>query len=245
MSFKDHFSSNAYNYARFRPGYPKELFSFLASLTNDHLYAWDCGTGNGQAAIELAQYYDKVIATDPSAEQVKNSFPHPKVEYRVEPAEQNTIQSDSLDLLTVSNALHWFNWDVFYKEVPRVLKKDGIIAAWAYATPFVNPEVDKILKHFHDNVIGPFWQHENRLVEYGYKDVPFPFERISAPEFVYEKQMTLDEFIGFLNTWSATQRYILANKINPTDELKSLLSNVWDGAEKKVNWNLILRVGRV
>lgn len=245
-AFKDHFSKQSGLYARYRPGYPRELFVFLAGLTAEHGLVWDCGTGNGQAAIALTEFYDRVIATDPSAEQVSNSSPHPKVEYRVEKAEANSIETNSVDLLTIATALHWLDHDLFYPEVNRVLKQDGIIAAWAANTPTVSPEVDTVLNYLHEDILGDYWLAENRMVDSEYATMPFPFQLIDCPRFTSQKPMNLADMNGYLNTWSATQRYITTNGHNPVDMVMDRLAEVWGNAddEKTATWKLTMKVGR-
>jgi len=246
ISFKDNFSKQSDIYVKYRPLYPKELYSFLASLTEEHELAWDCGTGNGQAAIGLSEFYKKVVATDPSEQQIKHCIPKENIKYLVEKAEQSSLPSHSADLLTIANALHWFDFDAFYKEAKRVLKNNGIIAAWTPGLPAISPEVDKLIRHYHDEILDPYWLPENRLIEKEYSTIPFPFELIKSPEFFYEKTMNLDEVTGYLNTWSATQRFMTENKYNPTELLKNDLLQIWnDGLEKKLRWKLILKVGRV
>ena len=244
-SFKDYFSKQADIYAKYRPKYPPELFSWLASLTKEHELAWDCGTGNGQAATDLAAFYKQVIATDPSEQQIKNAIPHPKVKYLVEKAESNSIPSASADLLTIANALHWFDFDAFFKEARRILKPGGIIAAWSYCLPAISPEIDRIIAHYHNHTLDDYWLWENRLVEKRYTTIPFPFEEINHPAFFYEKKATLDEVIGGLNTWSATQRFIEKNGYNPTEQVREELQKLWGEGEKNLKWELALRVGRI
>jgi len=246
-SFIDNFSKQAAIYARYRPHYPAELFDFLASLTPAHELVWDAGTGNGQAAAALAERYEAVVATDPSAEQIRHATQHERVEYRVEPAETPSLESGVADIVTVANAMHWFKLDEFYKEVRRVLKPGGIVAAWAYAVPTIAPEVDKIIRHLHDVTLDSFWVHENRLVEQEYRTIPFPFEEISAPSFVSTRQFTLDDIVAYLDTWSATQKYMATHGVSPTAPLGNELACVWgDGNEEKtVTWKLVLKVGRV
>jgi SAM-dependent methyltransferase len=245
-AFKDYFSKQSDIYLKFRPRYPDALYAYLSSLTNEHKLAWDCGTGNGQAAIGLADFYEKVIATDPSEQQIKNAIANEKIIYSVEKAENNSLQSNSVDLITIANALHWFDFDVFFKEAKRVLKKDGIIAAWSYFLPAISPEIDKIIAHYHFQTLDDYWLAENRIVEKGYATIPFPFELISSPQFYYEKEMKLDELTGYLNTWSATQRFIERNGFNPTEELSDELKEFWkEASTKKVTWKLILKVGRM
>ncbi len=247
LQFKDNFSKQADIYARYRPHYPDSLFQYLSSLTEEHNTAWDCGTGNGQAAIALTGYYDRIIATDPSEQQIQNVTPHERIIYRIEKAEENTIADHSIDLLTIANALHWFEFDKFYSEVNRVLKPGGIIAAWSYCYPYISPETDEITKHYHDVILNEYWQYENRLVEHGYKDLPFPFDELKAPEFISEKMMDMNDFVAFLNTWSATQKFIRHRGYNPTDDVKKKLTEVWgeQQTKKKVTWKLVLKVGRI
>ena len=244
LNFKDNFSVQSDIYVKYRPHYPAELFLWLSSLTPKHNLVWDCGTGNGQAAIYLAEYYDKVIATDPSEKQISNAIPHAKVTYKVEKAENNSLGTHAADLITVANALHWFDFDNFYHEVKRVLIPGGIFAAWAYGLPVITPEIDAVVRKLHDETLGPFWLAENRLVEKEYTTVPFPFELLDAPEFFYEKKFTLKDYIGALNTWSATQRFIQQKGYNPVDEVYDTLKNIW-ADEQLVRWKLILKVGKV
>ncbi|MCW3123664.1 MAG: Trans-aconitate methyltransferase [Flavipsychrobacter sp.] len=246
-AFKDNFSQQAAIYAQYRPHYPVALYEHLASLTSAHETVWDCGTGNGQAAVGLTAFYNRVIATDPSEEQINNSTHHERIVYKIERAEQTSISDHSIDLLTTANALHWFNFDEFYNEARRVLKPGGIIAAWCYEVPFVTPGIDKIVRHYHDHTLNDYWQYENRLVEKAYTTIPFPFELIDSPSFTSEKMMDLDTFIAYLNTWSATQRYINDKGMNPTEQLRDELRTVWPVSNKalKVTWKLILKTGRV
>ena len=245
-NFKDNFSKHSDIYLKYRPHYPVGLFSYLSSLTAQHDLAWDCGTGNGQAAIALTGFYDIVVATDPSGQQINNAIPHHKVCYKVEKAEHSSIPSHTADLLTIANALHWFDFDLFYKEANRVLKPGGIIAAWCYEVPTISPAINPILRHYHDHTLNNYWQPENRLVEKGYATLTFPYDIIDAPIFYCEKDMCLDDLIGYLNTWSATQRHIAATGTNPTNELKVMLEKVWGDAKtiKNVSWRLFLKVGR-
>lgn len=243
--FKDNFSQQAAIYARYRPHYPVALFEFLSSLTEGHTTAWDCGTGNGQAATALAAYYDHVIATDPSEQQIRNAAPHERVTYRVEKAEATTISSALVDLLTIANAMHWFDLELFYAEVNRVVKSNGVIAAWCYGVPLVDTEVDKIAWHFHNDIVGKYWVEENRIVERGYGTIPFPFTPVPSPAFSSERMMSLDDFVAYLNTWSATQKFINEHGYNPTERLKNELQAVWKDSEKKVTWELSIKVGRV
>ena len=247
LPFKDNFSKQSDIYLKYRPFYPRDLYSYLFSLVDSHELVWDCGTGNGQAAIGLAEFFERVYATDPSEQQISNCIAHNKVTYKIEKAEHTGLEMKSVDIVTVANALHWFDLTGFFNEAIRVLKPRGIIAVWAYGNPTVSPAIDNIVQQYHDVVLGDYWLPENRLVEKGYSTVDFPYELIDVPEFYCEKNMKRDEFIGLLNTWSATQRYIRVNKTNPTDNVAIELCRYWpDGnEERRIIWKLVLKVGRV
>lgn len=244
--FKDNFSKQSSSYARFRPTYPRELFQYLCSIVKETELAWDCGTGNGQCAISLAPYFKKVIATDPSEQQIKNAIAHPGVIYKVEKAEACSLDDNSADLVCIAQALHWFEFDKFFPQVKRVLKQDGIIAAWAYSGPVTGTEIDKLVSHYDNEVIGHLWLPENRLIDRGYKTIPFPFEELATPSFEIKKELSPDELIGHISSWSATQRFIDQHKTDPTIGLKEDLLKVWGNKDEKkdVTWKMILRVGR-
>src|SRR5437660_11374619 len=149
MSFKDHFSKQAADYAIFRPGYPQELFNYLGNIAASRQLAWDCATGNGQAAVGLAGVFYRVIATDASEKQISNAQPHERVEYRVAPAENSGIKSGTIDLVMIAQALHWFDLDRFYTEARRVLKPDGVLAASDYNLLHINPAIDEVVNRYY------------------------------------------------------------------------------------------------
>ena len=243
--FKDNFSKHSCIYSKYRPTYPIELFEHLSSLTKVHDLAWDCGTGNGQSALSLTNYFDSVYASDPSEQQIRNAKPHEKIVYKVEKAETPGLKDHSVDLITISQALHWFNFDVFYNEANRVLKKTGVIAAWTYGLPKISREVDKIIQFYHDHIVGQFWQNENTLVANEYKDIPFPFVEIPSPHFKIQKTLSLEQLKGLLESWSATQRFIDQNGFNPIEQIEKDLTKHWGNIDfRDSTWKIVLKVGR-
>ncbi|MDX1672399.1 MAG: class I SAM-dependent methyltransferase, partial [Balneolaceae bacterium] len=181
--FKDQFSKQSNAYKKYRPSYPDALFEYLSTLTEEHELAWDSGTGNGQAAFSLVDFYTDVYATDPSEEQIENATPHPNITYRVERAEDCSLDDASVDLVTVAQALHWFDFYAFYAEVKRVLKEGGVFAAWTYGRPSINRNIDGLIRYFHDELLEGYWRYENRLVDLEYVTLPFPFKELSTPQF--------------------------------------------------------------
>ena len=245
MSFKDHFSKQAADYAIFRPGYPQDLFDYIGSIAPSRQLAWDCGTGSGQAAVGLALVFDRVIATDASEKQIANAQEHEHVEYRVAPAENSGIQTGTIDLIMVTQALHWFDLDRFYAEARRVLKPDGVLAASAYNLLRIEPAIDEIANRYYYEVVGPFWPPERQLVE-RFADLPFPFDEIRAPKFEMTAQWSFEHLLGYLRTWSSTQRFIAAKGTDPLDQITNDLRSAWGKPQRtrSISWPLVVRIGR-
>jgi len=245
--FHDHFSSVASRYADFRPRYPAALFDYLATLAPRNSLVWDCACGNGQATVDLAERFDRVVATDASREQITSAKPHPKVEFRVAPAEQSGLTDESTGLITVAQSLHWFDLDRFYAEARRVLKPGGVLAVWAYGINEVEGEsVNRLVNEFYANTVGPYWPPERTLVESGYRTIPFPFAELTPPPFRMEARWTLEQLLGYFSTWSATNRFIKATGRNPIEPLSAAMLRVWENpnASRLITWPLSLRLGR-
>lgn len=243
---KDYFSGHSRLYASFRPTYPEDLYTFIFDHVAQKDTAWDCATGNGQVATYLANYFDRVFATDISTQQLEQAPAHDGIVYAVSTAEKTLFPDNQFDLITVGQALHWFERDIFYQEVKRVAKPGGILAVWGYANLAVSPEIDVHLQHFYQNTIGPYWDDARRLVETEYKTIAFPFEEIPAPTFAIRVAWSLEHLSGYLETWSATQKYIRENQQNPVPDLIETLRALWpDNIQQTVSFPVFLRLGRV
>jgi hypothetical protein len=245
--FKDLFSKQSSEYAASRPTYPRELFEFLAGLVERRELAWDCATGNGQAAAALAGYFHNVIASDASKKQIENARAGPNVRFAVFPAEKPDLADASVDLITIAVALHWFRFDDFYREVRRVARKGAIIAAWAYGLHSISPEIDRITQTYYKDIVGRYWPPEIRYVENGYEDIPFPFPQIKTPDFKIELEWDMQNLLGYLYSWSGTQKYIDENKSDPVEMIYSELKAAWgeEHAKRKVTWPICMKVGRL
>jgi SAM-dependent methyltransferase len=245
--FKDHFSDLASQYAASRPGYSAPLFDYLAGLCPERQAAWDCACGSGQAAVPLADHFETVYATDASKEQVASATPHPRVRYSVAPAEHSGLEAQSVNLVTVAQALHWFDLPKFYAEVDRVLKDNGVLAVWTYSTCTVEgPEADALAQKFYSETIGPYWPPERRIVESGYRDLPFPFTELTPPPLEMQESWPLGRLLGYFRSWSATGRYIKQHGVDPVVTLGEALEKVWGDPmqSRRITWRLFVRVSR-
>jgi SAM-dependent methyltransferase len=230
MSNAQLFATVAREYANFRPGYPPELFAWLARIAPSRDAVWDCGCGSGQASVALAEHFETVYATDVAPEQIDAAKTHPRVHYSVAPAERSGLAAKSVDLVTVAQALHWFDVDAFYAEAARVARPGAIIAVWNYPRPqFLDAELDRRFFAFYSEVVGPYWPPERRHIEAGYRTLPFPFAEVVAPEFGLELSWDLEQVLGYVSSWSATARYRKALGSDPVPLLRDSLAAAWPG----------------
>ena len=241
----DHFSAVATDYAKSRPTYPPALFAWLADVTPGCDLAWDAGAGSGQASVALAEHFKQVVATDISAEQLKAAPSRANVTYRV--GEFSGMDDGTADLVTVAQALHWFDLDAFYAETRRVLKPGGLLAVWTYniLTVADQPAINIELNHFYDEIVGPYWPPDRRHVENGYADLPFPFSQIMTPRFAMQAEWSLDQLLGYLKSWSATARMHKATGVNPVDELTGPIRHAWGDpvVVRTILWPLTVKAG--
>jgi SAM-dependent methyltransferase len=238
---QDHFSSIASQYALGRIGYPDDLYRFLGAQCEGHDLAWDCATGSGQAALDLARMFTRVIATDISQELLAQAPPHPRISYRAASAEESGIESDSVDLVTVAQALHWFDLIRFWAEVMRVLKKCGVMAFWGYNWPVVEPGVDHVLEDF-KAVISSSWPERSRILHGGYISICPPLHEIPSPSFEASARWELDDYLSHLRSWSATRYYCERSGEDITKQFQPAFAGVWRGGRVPVKWPIIMRV---
>lgn len=244
MSTKDYFSGHSKLYATFRPTYPEDLYQFIFNHVKQFDSAWDCATGNGQVAQRLAKQFQTVYATDISQQQLTHAVQLKNIQYSVASAENTNFQNQTFDLITVGQAMHWFDLDRFYSEVKRVLKPNGILAVWGYSVCSVNEPIDAIFFDFYRNIVGPYWDKARKMVEDEYEGMPFPFKEIPTPKFSIEVKWSLEEFSGYLSTWSATQKFIKDKNLDPVPEVTNRLSPYWHN-NMMVRFPVFLKLGTV
>ena len=243
---KDNFSSQSAQYAKYRPGYPAAFFNYLDSLLLVRDAAWDCGTGNGQIASELAKTFKDVFATDISQSQLDNAIQAPNIHYAIQPAEKTDFENDKFDLVTVGQAIHWFDFEKFFAEVNRTAKNNSLLCVIGYGGIIVNDEIDALKKEFYKNVVGPYWDVERKFVDDDYKTIPFPFEEIETPAFENKLKWNLEEYLGYIYTWSAVKKFIRENGHDPVEKLQLKLKAHWkNNEEKEIRFPFFVRLGRI
>lgn len=243
---KDIFSTQAAAYASSRPVYPRSLYDFILNHVPAFDAAWDVGTGNGQVAKVLSEYFTNVYATDISDTQLQYAVKKPNINYSKQRGEQTNFADNTFNLITIGTALHWFDFDSFYKEVNRVAKPNAVIAAWAYSPMRSIPAIDEIIDNFFHNVVYKYWDAERKYVDEEYTTIPFPFKTITAPPFEINAKWTNDQLIGYLNSWSAVQHYIKQNGNNPVSFIEDQIRKNWkDGEKLDIHFPLFLKIGLV
>jgi SAM-dependent methyltransferase len=244
-AFKDHFSERAAGYASYRPHYTPELAAWLASIAPVRRLAWDAACGSGQLSTLLGDQFEKVIATDASREQVGQATPHARVEYRVEPAETSSLATHSADLITVAQAVHWLDLDAFYKEARRVARPGAAIALVAYHIAVIDPVVDEVIGRFYGGDLDGYWPPERKHIESEYREIDFPFEKIPAPRLHLRVSWTVDEMLGYINTWSAVRALEKAGGRETTERFAEALRGTWGPAAREVSWPIVILAGRI
>jgi len=244
MHPKDHFSACAAQYADFRPHYPQALYQWLAATAPARSRAWDCACGSGQASADLASYFDEVIATDLSAAQLRQAKPDPRISYRVAVAEDSGLPAAHFDLVSVAQALHWFDCERFYAEARRVLRPGGLLAVWSYGICSLDHEHGGAeLLTFYRDVVGPYWPAERRHVASGYQTLSFPAPELTVPALAVTQLWSLAELTGYASSWSATAAYIKARGEDPVPALRTAMAPHWGDEQSRheIRWPLAVR----
>lgn len=246
-AFPDHFSKIASSYAQFRPRYPAALADFLAEIAPARELAWECGCGSGQLSVDLASRFERVIATDASAKQLAEAEPHPRIDYRCATAERSGLSSGIADAVVAAQAAHWFDLPAWYREVRRVAKPEAIVAAISYGNVVMEGDAGALVERFYGGLVGTYWSPHRRLVDEGYRDLPFPFEEIAAPPLEIRVEWDLASFQGYVETWSAVRALVEAEGRSRVESFAAELARAWGPEERirTVRWPIAVRAGRV
>jgi len=245
---KDIFSKQAITYKKYRPTYPTELYQDILGHVKDRTQCWDCGTGNGQVALELSKHFKQVQASDISGQQISNATQMENINYTISRAEETKFADDQFDLVTVGQAAHWFDFNAFNQEVKRVTKQGGVIAIWGYGLLRIDPSINKLIDDWYADVIGPYWDPERKHIDNEYRSIKFDFQEININKRrSINVEWKLTELQGYFNSWSSVQHYKNQNDgKNPVDELMGLINEVWkQGDQKDVMFPIFLRLGRI
>ncbi|KAL5994666.1 hypothetical protein ACLOJK_024719 [Asimina triloba] len=259
----DLFNRQAKQYAEGRPSYPLELFQFIASKTPEHELAWDVGTGNGQAAVSLAGFYKNVVGTDTSAEQLSFAEKLPNVRYQqttpaltVDELKAKVGPHQTVDLVTVAQAFHWFDRPTFYQHVKWLSKRpNGVLAVWCYTLPRINDSIDAIIDRVYAE-LEPFWAAPRKMVDDEYRSFEFPFEPVEGTEhtgpfeFEAKQSMDLDAYLTYIQSWSAYQIARQKGIEHLTEEVVEDFKRAWGGEDEKhsikvAKFPVFLRIGKV
>jgi SAM-dependent methyltransferase len=244
MSFADHFSTIATQYATYRPHYPAELAAELAARCERRDFAWEAGCGSGQLTTSLAPHFATIIATDPSQAQLDAADPRPNIDYRRAPAEASGLPDGCADLVVAAQAAHWFDWPRFVAETARVAKPGALVALVSYGIVEVD-HTPAIARYYHETLAG-FWPPERRHVENGYRDLRWPWAEVTAPALAMRASWTRDELVGYATTWSATVKLVDQRGPAPFEAFRTELEREWpDDTRREVRWPLTLRLARV
>ena len=239
------FDQGGQAYARFRPGYPPELAAFLASITPSTRLAVDVGCGSGQLTRQLAEHFSAVTGVDPSVEQIAHATARHNVTYRCAPAEAMPLPDRCASLVTAAQAAHWFDLPAFYAEVRRIAVPEAVVALISYGVLRLEGELGARFDRFYAQEIGPYWPAERKLVDSGYATLDFPFAPIELPALQIRLEWNLEQFLGYLSTWSAVRRAREAGKEDVLQRFASEIAELWGAAARVVSWPINGRVGRV
>jgi SAM-dependent methyltransferase len=239
---KDFFSQEAAGYARFRPHYPVDVLVNILAQVPVKGRALDLATGNGQFAAMLAPHFARVDATDASPQQLGLAAQVPGLHYHVGTAEQIDFPDGTFDLVTVAQGVHWFNFDTFYPELRRVLKPGGVFAAVGYGLVQIGDDLQPILHHFYDAVIGPYWAPERRYLDEELRSIPFPLSETPVASAPMCFEWDVESFLGYLGTWSGVFHFRKRMGLDPIEEIAPILRARW-GDTRRICFPLFFRVG--
>ena len=249
MRNNDEFNRAAYGhyadrYAAFRPTYPNALFEAIYEHVDRFDFALDCATGTGQAAQVLSRRFEKVLAFDNSARQIEHA--QEGFWRMVSSAEVVPVRGCSVDLITVAQAVHWFDLEKFWPETHRVAHKEAVLAIWGYGFFKVDPAVDEVVMRELRSRVDRYWGSGNLILLDEYRTITFPFDELPAPKLDMVEHWTLDRLLAYLSTWSALNRYDHEHGPGLLEHVRSELRKAWPGDEpREVRMPITMRIGRV
>ncbi|MCC3154686.1 class I SAM-dependent methyltransferase [Hymenobacter sp. BT770] len=245
MPALDRFSAQAADYARYRIDYPAALYEWLLPQVAARERAWDCATGNGQVAAVLADSFVRVDATDLSEKQLAQAPPRPNLHYQTARAEHTPFPAQRFDLITVAQAVHWFEAEAYHQEVRRVARPGAVLAEWGYGLVQISPEIDALIGHFYRDTMGPYWDANRWHIDDEYARIPFPFARVRRAHFAVQRQWSAEWFLHYLGTWSSVAKYQQERGEDAVALIAEEVTQRWGPGERKVVFPVFARAGRI
>jgi SAM-dependent methyltransferase len=245
---KNLFSQQSNAYAKYRPSYPTALIEYIISFTQSREMAWDVATGNGQAAVLLAKYFEKIFATDLSEQQLSLASLRSNIFYSRSAAEKTSFADNSFDLITVAQAYHWLAFETFEKEAIRVARPGAVMAVWGYNIPQSGIQsVDEAIRYFYKEVVGGYWDPERKYIEEAYQTIPFPMSPLPAKSFSIDVVWDLSDLVGYFQSWSSVRHFIASQTYNPVEKFLPVLTEAWPTEKKALAFSfpVFMRIGRV
>ena len=241
-TMKDLFSQHSLLYKQARPNYSIQILKEILQHVPESGFAWDCGAGSGQFTQLLAPYFDHVVATDISDAQLQHAPYFDNVSYQVQAAEQTSIPTQSIDLVTVAQAIHWFDFEAFYSEVKRVLKPQGVVAAIGYGLiQLQDAALNHLIQQLYFETLKDYWDSERRYIDECYQTIPFPFQEKAVPTLSLQYQWTAQQLLSYLNIWSALNHYQEQHADDPLQLISKALKAAPEHLD--VTFPVLMRVG--
>ena len=242
---KDLFSAQSDAYKKYRPIYPQALYDYMLSFVTAREAALDVATGNGQAAAALAPYFKQVVGIDSSAAQLANAVAKENVRYYQSAAEKTFFKPHTFDLITVAQAYHWLQHDLFTIEAKRIAKPDAIIAVWGYDRFTTNnTALNTLMDVFYFDIVGPYWDEGRKAIDQHYTNLPFPYHPLPTRSFAIEAIWTKEQLLGYLSSWSAVQHYIEATGQSPLSLIQNEVAQLLPDTIQ-VRFTIFLLLGRI
>uniref|UniRef100_A0A131XWG8 Putative ubie/coq5 methyltransferase n=1 Tax=Ixodes ricinus TaxID=34613 RepID=A0A131XWG8_IXORI len=207
-------------YVKFRPSPPPALIEQIVSFVKEKAslrLAVDVGCGSGQSSGVLAPHFSLVHAYDLSEAQIAVAEANNRMTnltFSVASAECLPEADSSVQLVTASQSLLWFDREKFYGEAERVLVPGGVLAVYAYATPMPvakdQARLDKLLHDLLNTGAGAkYWGEKKTVTDNLYKGIPLPWEdhvRVNCIE--DRKVQTVAYYVNYIRSWASYQVFL-------------------------------------
>ena len=209
MSHTERFSGRVDAYSRYRPRFPQAILAFLRehhALPADAVVA-DIGAGTGMLAEIFLEAGHRVLAVEPNREMLAGcallAEQYPAFRIVEGSAESTTLAAESVDLIAVGRAMHWFDWPRAHREFQRILKPEGrvLIATNGHrdsGSPVSEQLSDVLRRHRTDSFESDVRRHFEKKLN-GFLDAA-TWHRTRLP---HTMTMSFDTLVGYAQSLSA------------------------------------------